>query len=216
MGTAVGTAIQGFSMIYKGKAEEKAAKADYNSKLAYNKQQLAYRRAQGAIQASEVKAEAKAQAAGLRHSADAAERAAKQGFIQADQIGAAYRVDLSTTVANIRAIRASTGASATSPSSIAYIEKQEKASNTARKIRVGGVRAESAQANIDALFYRESAKEALIRANKTAKSIRKASKMGTAKAGLVKPNGSYVTSGLLGSLSYFADAGNEYWKSRKV
>jgi len=209
MGTAVGTAIQGFSMIYKGKAEEKAAKADYDSKLAYNKEQLAYRRAQGAIQASEVKAEGKAQAAGLLHSAEAAERAAKRGFTQADQISAAYRVDLTTTVANIRAIRASTGASASSPSTIAYIEKQEKASNTARKIKVGGVRAESAQANIDALFYRASAKEALIRSQKTAKSIRKASKIGTAKAGLVKSNGSYETSGYISSLSYFLRSADE-------
>lgn len=148
MGVALsvaGLAMQGFSMIAGGNAK-----------------------------ASQDMANAQAEALALQHQADDSARAAEVGKIQANQIDAAYRTDLATTIANIRAIRSSTGASPDSPSSRAYIDKQSEISDMGRQIRVSGARIGSAQATADALFYRTSASQALIRGRASASADRTA------------------------------------------
>lgn len=61
-----------------------------------------------------------------------AKEAAEVGRINADQIDTAYRDELSSTLNNIRAIRATTGAAADSPTSIAVQDKQEEVSDRNR------------------------------------------------------------------------------------
>jgi hypothetical protein len=91
-----------------------------------------------------------------------AEKRAQIGKIQADQTDAYYRKDLNTTISNIRAIRAATGASADSPSTQAYIDTETEASDRVRRIKVGGLLMGVDQSLADAAFYRSSASTALL------------------------------------------------------
>lgn len=183
MGTAVaaaaaGMALQGFSTIYGASQEQK-------------KQQE-----QGAIDAEYVLGTSKAEALGLQHQAEEADRMAKIGRIQADQISADYRNDLSTTISNIRAIRASTNAAVDSPSSRAVIANEEKVSERTMRIRAGAALTQAGQSESDALFYRTSAKASLLRGQTTADSIRRMAGKGVLQAGIIKAvggAGSYLT-----------------------
>lgn len=97
-----------------------------------------------------------------RHKAAQADRAKKIGYIQADQISTDYTTDLASTIANIRAIRAATGANPYSPSTEAFIAEESRVSDRTRRIRSGAARMEANQYGDDAAFYRSSAKTALL------------------------------------------------------
>lgn len=96
------------------------------------------------------------------HEAAQAKQASEIASIQADQIQTGYRQDLNTTIANIRAIRAATGANPDSPTSLAVIAGEEEASRRAMRIKSGAARIQSNQLADDARFLRASAKMSLI------------------------------------------------------
>lgn len=77
--------------------------------------------------------------------AAASKRAAKAGRIKADQADAAYRSELNDTLATIDAIRASTGAAAGSPTSIAVKKEQRRNSDINRRKRVVSHQLEAAE-----------------------------------------------------------------------
>ncbi|ASY64480.1 hypothetical protein SJ05684_c30560 [Sinorhizobium sojae CCBAU 05684] len=89
------------------------------------------------------------------------QRAAQVGRVQADQIDASYRDELNSTISNIRAIRASAGVGANSPTQMAIEAKQQKTSDRDRKIEVGSKRMQARQDEDDARFRRSSARMAL-------------------------------------------------------
>lgn len=95
------------------------------------------------------------------YAAAQSERAAQVGRVQADQIDASYREELNSTISNIRAIRASAGVGANSPTQMAIESKQERTSNRDRKIEVGSKRMQATQDEQDARFRRSSARMAL-------------------------------------------------------
>src|SRR5690606_15689278 len=90
-----------------------------------------------------------------------AKRAAEIGKVQADQIDSQYRDELNSTIANIRAIRSSSGASVNSPTGRAIEANQEKISNRDRRIDVGSKRMQVTQDEADAKFRKSAAKTAL-------------------------------------------------------
>lgn len=95
--------------------------------------------------------------AGQRHQADQAETQAKVGRIQADQIDAAYRDELRSTINNIQAIRASSGAGADSPTALA-IQQNERTISDRNRIRdVANRRIQANQDEADADYLRSSA-----------------------------------------------------------
>lgn len=96
------------------------------------------------------------------YAAQQSQRAAQVGRIQADQIDANYRGELNSTISNIRAIRASAGVGAYSPTGMAVEAKQADTSNRDRKIEVGSKRMQATQDENDAKFRRSSAKWALM------------------------------------------------------
>lgn len=192
--SVLGLGLQGYSAIKGGQAQGDAAGATAE-----------YQLAKGDTEARAVLDSAVAEAEGYRHSSRAATVAAKTGLAQAEQVGAAYRTELATTISNIRAIRASTGASVSSPTTIAYIARQEKTSEAARLIKEGGLRTQSAQDAADALFYRTAARSSLTRGKRTATSIVRTSRL-AAKATLAGAS-AYETGGILTGLSYFAQGG---------
>lgn len=102
------------------------------------------------------------QSRGMQHEAQQSQRAAQVGRINADQIDANYRDELNSTISNIRAIRASAGVGANSPTQRAFEAKQEQTSNRDRKIEVGSKRMQATQDDNDARFKRSSAKMALV------------------------------------------------------
>jgi len=63
-----------------------------------------------------------------------AERAAQVGRVRADQLDTQMRSDLAATIANVRAIRASAGGTA-SPTEAAVIEREEAGANRERRLR---------------------------------------------------------------------------------
>lgn len=89
-------------------------------------------------------------------------RAATVGKIQADQIDASYRDELNSTISNIRAIRASSGVGANSPTGMAIEADQERISNRDRRIDVGSKRMQAKQDEDDAKFRKSAAKVSLI------------------------------------------------------
>lgn len=103
-----------------------------------------------------------AEAEGRNFDAQKSERAKEIAFVNADQVDASRRQELSVTVSNIRAIRAAAGGSPDSPSGRAYIAEQESRSDRQRRIEVGGIRMQGRQYGEDAKFYRQAAKSALI------------------------------------------------------
>lgn len=99
---------------------------------------------------------------GQQYAADQSKRAAQVGRIQADQIDANYRDELNSTLSNIRAIRASAGVGANSPTGMAVEAKQETTSDRDRQIEVGSKRMQANQDEADAKFRKSSAKWSLI------------------------------------------------------
>ena len=102
------------------------------------------------------------QAAAQQAEAAKAERAKQVALIQADQTDAAYRDDLNTTIANIKAIRASTGADPNSPTTDAFIDTESAASERVRRIKVGGIRMQATQYGLDAQQFRNAAQYSLL------------------------------------------------------
>lgn len=100
-------------------------------------------------------------AAGQKWEAQKAQRAAEVGRVRANQIDATYRDELNSTIANIRAIRASSGASVGSPTGMAIEADQQRISDRDRKIEVGNQRMQANQDEADAKFRKSAAKNAL-------------------------------------------------------
>lgn len=96
------------------------------------------------------------------YAAQQSARAAQVGRIQADQIDSSYREELNSTIANIKAIRASAGVDLNSPTGRAIDAKQERTSDRDRMIEVGSKRMQATQDDADAKFRRSSAKWALL------------------------------------------------------
>jgi len=101
------------------------------------------------------------QSAAQKWEGEKAKRAAEIGRLQADQIDSQYRDELNSTIANIRSIRATSGASVNSPTGRAIEANQEKISNRDRKIDVGSRRMQANQDDEDAKFRKSAAKTAL-------------------------------------------------------
>lgn len=93
--------------------------------------------------------------------AEQSKRAGEIARVQADQIDAQYRDELRTTLSNIRAIRASAGGGADSPSTLAVMAEEERVSRRQRRIEVGGRRMQASQHDSDAAIKRSSARWAL-------------------------------------------------------
>ncbi|MDI7862531.1 hypothetical protein MRS76_11220 [Rhizobiaceae bacterium n13] len=104
-----------------------------------------------------------------KNAAAQSEYAAEVGKVQADQIDANYREELNSTIANIRAIRASAGVGANSPTGRAIEAGHAEASDRDRRIDVGSKRMQATQDENDARFRRSSANMALL--GGTAKSL---------------------------------------------
>ncbi|MDQ0132665.1 hypothetical protein J2T08_000566 [Neorhizobium galegae] len=98
---------------------------------------------------------------GQDYEAAKSKRAAEVGRVQADQIDSSYREELNSTISNIRAIRASAGVGANSPTGMAIEAKQEKTSDRDRRIDVGSKRMQATQDDADAKFRKSAAKTAL-------------------------------------------------------
>jgi hypothetical protein len=99
---------------------------------------------------------------GTGYKAQQAKKAGQIARIQADQVDAQIGRDLSTVVSNIRAIRASVGASNDSPSARALLADQDTTAMRERRIKVGGLQMQANQYDADARFYASSAKWALL------------------------------------------------------
>jgi len=82
--------------------------------------------------------------------------------IQGLQTSTAYADNLNTTISNIKAIRAATGADPNSPSTAAYIQTQTDNSDRDRDIAVTGKEMEADQYSSDAMFYNSAASSALL------------------------------------------------------
>lgn len=93
--------------------------------------------------------------------AQKAQRAAEVGRVRANQIDASYRDELNSTIANIRSIRASSGASIASPTGMAIEADQQRISDRDRKIDVGNQRMQANQDEQDAKFRRSAARTSL-------------------------------------------------------
>jgi hypothetical protein len=104
---------------------------------------------------------AKGQAAGYQYAAAAADRKARAARTAADETDAALRDELQTTLGNIEAVRAAANVTPDSPTGIALLNRETDVSDRQRQIRVANLRAQGAQSESDALFYRYSAGAAL-------------------------------------------------------
>lgn len=102
------------------------------------------------------------QSQGSKYEAAKSERAAQVGRIQADQIDANYRDELNSTLANIKAIRASAGVVSDSPTGQAVDAGQVRTSTRDRIIDVGSKRMQATQDESDAKFRRSAAKTTLL------------------------------------------------------
>lgn len=99
-------------------------------------------------------------AAGQQWEAQKAQRAAEVGRVQADQVDASYRRELNSTVASIRAFRASSGAAINSPTGMAIEANEARKSDRDRRIEVGNRRMQATQDEADARFRKSAAKVA--------------------------------------------------------
>ena len=80
---------------------------------------------------------------GNNQSAQTAKDQAGLARVQANETDTAYREDLMSTISNIRAIRASTGVGANSPTGVAIEQRQEQLSDRNRVTAVTGKRLEA-------------------------------------------------------------------------
>lgn len=99
--------------------------------------------------------------AGQKHQQQQAKNAATAGHIQADQIDTAYREELTSTLNNIRAIRATTGVAANSPTTLAVEAGQEKISDRNRTRDVANRKMQARQDEADAKFLGKAANVSL-------------------------------------------------------
>ncbi len=108
-------------------------------------------------------------AVGSNQQAQQAKNAAATGRIQANQIDQSYREELSSTINNIRAIRAGTGVAANSPTGQAIEAENERVSERNRTRDVASRRIQADQSEQDAKTFRNSAMTSLL--GGTAKSL---------------------------------------------
>nr|DAH75486.1 MAG TPA: hypothetical protein [Caudoviricetes sp.] len=94
---------------------------------------------------------------GQSQSAQQAKTAATVGRIQADQIDSSYRDELTSTINNIRAIRATTGVAADSPTTQAIEAYNTKTSDRNRSRDVASRQIQANQSEQDAKFFKTSA-----------------------------------------------------------
>lgn len=99
--------------------------------------------------------------AGKKHEQQQAKNAAEAGHIQAAQIDTAYREELTSTLNNIRAIRATTGVAADSPTGLAIEAANEKTSDRNRTRDVANRTMQARQLEDDARFLGQSANVSL-------------------------------------------------------
>jgi len=98
---------------------------------------------------------------GKKHEQQQAKNAATAGHIQADQIDTAYREELTSTLNNIRAIRATTGVAADSPTGLAIEAANERTSDRNRTRDVANRKIQARQLESDARFLGQSANMSL-------------------------------------------------------
>jgi hypothetical protein len=90
-----------------------------------------------------------------------AKEQAQVGRIQADQIDTAYREELSSTLNNIRAIRATTGVAADSPTTLAVENQQTKISDRNRSRDVANRQMQANEHDASARFLGSAANVSL-------------------------------------------------------
>ncbi len=83
-------------------------------------------------------------------------------YTQADQTDAQLREELEGALANIKAIRASTGVGASSPTGIAIKKEEERVSDRGRNIRVSNLKAQGRRSEQDSKFHRKNASRVLL------------------------------------------------------
>lgn len=108
-------------------------------------------------------------AIGYGQQSQQAKNAATTGRIQANQIDAGYRDELSSTINNIRAIRAGTGGVIDSPTGQAIEAENTRVSDRNRTRDVASRRIQANQSEQDAKTFRNSAITSLL--GGTAKSL---------------------------------------------
>ena len=114
------------------------------------------------FQAAATLAKGIGEAKGFEYDAERAKLAQEVAEVQADQIDATYRDELATTVANIRAIQASSGAPIDSQATMAFIRGEERASDRDRRLAVTSARLQAGQYGLDAIAFRRAARMARI------------------------------------------------------
>lgn len=108
-------------------------------------------------------------AVGYNQQAEQSLNAAATGRIQANQIDQSYREELNSTINNIRAIRAGTGVSYDSPTTMAIEDENDRVSERNRSRDVASRRIQADQSERDAKVFRNSAMTSLL--GGTAKSL---------------------------------------------
>lgn len=83
------------------------------------------------------------------------------GQVQADQIDASLRGELDSTLRNIRAIQASSGAPTDSASAEAVANVEAEASDRDRLVAVASTRLQANQSGLDAYMFRRAARWSL-------------------------------------------------------
>lgn len=115
--------------------------------------------AYGSAESTRATAEGKARE--YEFKAQQAERQARAARTAADQTDAFLRDELTTTLGNIEAIRAAGGVAAGSPTSEAILAREEDVSERQRRIKVGNIKAQAAESEEGARFYRDAATRSL-------------------------------------------------------
>jgi len=88
-------------------------------------------------------------------------RAAERGRLAATQTSAQMTEDLNTTLGNIAAVRAASGADPTSPTTAAILDRQEYVGNRARDISVENLMAQAEENDASANYMRQAGAYAL-------------------------------------------------------
>jgi len=107
-------------------------------------------------------AEAAGDARAQSFKASEAAVAARHGKIAAAETDTALREELSSTIGNIRAIRASAGIGPGSPTTDAIIESEGKVSDRERRIRVANILGQVGSDERSATFLRQSSRDTFL------------------------------------------------------
>jgi len=99
--------------------------------------------------------------AGSRYEAKRAKNTADIARLQADQTDVTMREELDSVLGSIQAIRASTGADPSSPTSLAVMQRERGIADRERRIRTGSLRMQAFQSEEDARFHRYAGRMAL-------------------------------------------------------